>query len=68
MVRSSTIGLCAHLECQTWGVNHDLQKKMIIGLMNALCCYEQILPRPKVLTNYLDDNWLCILNTTPKLD
>jgi hypothetical protein len=53
--------LYAHLECQTWGANHDLQIKVFNRLMNALCCFRQTLPRPKVLTNYLDDNWLCTI-------
>ncbi len=41
---------------------------MFVDLMNAWCCYKQILPWPKVLTNYLDYNWLCIVNIVPKLD
>jgi hypothetical protein len=55
MVQSSTAKFmtCAHLECQTWGANHDLQIKVFTRLMNALCC-GQTLPLPKVLTNYLD--------------
>jgi len=36
--------------------------------MNALCCCRQILPWPKVLTNYFDDNWLCTINFAPRLD
>jgi len=50
------------------GCNHDLQTKVFVGLMNALCCYSLTLPWPKVLTNYFDDNWLCIINIIPKLD
>jgi len=60
--------LYAHLECQTWGANHDLQRKVFTGLMNALCCYTQTLPWSKVLTNNLDDNWLYIIDIIPKFD
>jgi hypothetical protein len=48
------------------GVNHDLQKKIFVGLMNALCYCRQTLPWLKNLTNYFDDNWLCIVNIAPK--
>jgi hypothetical protein len=52
--------------CTPWmsnlGCNRDLQKKMFVQLMNALCCYKQTLPWPKVLTNYFDDSWLCTIN------
>jgi hypothetical protein len=60
--------LCSHLECQTWGANHDLQRKVSIGLTNALCCCRQILPWLKILTNYFDDNWLHIVNIAPNFD
>jgi len=60
--------LCAHLECQTRGANHDLQINVFVGLMNALCYCRQTLPWPKILTNYLDDNWLCTINIAPRLD
>jgi len=36
--------------------------------MNALSCCRQILPWPKVLTNYLNDNWLYIIDIAPRLD
>ncbi len=70
MAQSLAIGftICAHLEYQTWGAHHDMQKKVFARLMNALCCCRQILPWPKVLTNYINDNWLCIINIAPKLD
>jgi hypothetical protein len=56
------------LNVKIMGVNYDLQRKMFAGLMNALCCCRQTLPWPKVLTNYLDDNWLCTINIIPQLD
>ncbi len=42
--------------------------KMFVDLMNALCCYRQTLLWLKVLTNYLNDNLLCIVNIIPILD
>jgi hypothetical protein len=42
--------------------------KMIVGLMNELCCCRQTLPWPKVLTNYFDDNGLYIVDIVPRLD
>jgi len=43
------------------------KKKMFAGLMNALCYCKQTLPWLKVLTNHLDDNWLCTINITSRL-
>jgi hypothetical protein len=56
------------IERQTLGANHDLQRKVFVRLMNALWCAQQTLLWPKVLTNYLDDNWLCIINIVSRLD
>jgi hypothetical protein len=53
----------SNLVCKPW-----FARKMFIGLMNALCCCSQTLPWPKVLTNYFDDNWLCIVNIILKFD
>jgi len=60
--------LCAHLQCQTWGANHELHRKVFVGLMNALCSCKQTLSWPKNLTNHLDDNWLCFVNIVPRFD
>jgi hypothetical protein len=47
------------IERQTWGANRDLQRNVFVRLMNALCCANQTLLWPKILTNYLDDILLC---------
>ncbi len=59
---------CSHPGCQTWGANHDLERKVSIGFMNALCCCRQTLPSFKKLTNCFDDNLLHIVNIAPKFD
>ncbi len=70
MVQSPTSGFTTL--CTPWMSNLGYKpwfvKKTFVGLMNALCYYKQTLPWPKVLTNYLDDNWLCIVNIVPRLD
>jgi hypothetical protein len=70
MVQSSAIGFTTL--CTTWMSNLGWKpwfvKKRFVGLMNALCYCKQILPWPKVLINYLDDNWLCTINIVPKFD
>jgi hypothetical protein len=43
---------------------HTLNVKL--GVQTMIC--RQIFPWPKFLTNYLDDNWLNIVNIIPKLD
>jgi hypothetical protein len=53
----------SNLGCKPW-----FAKKMFVRLMNALCCYKQTLPWPKILTNYRQDNWLCIIDMVPRLD
>ncbi len=40
---------------------------MFVVLKNELCCYKQIPPWTKGLTNYFYENWLCNANTIPKL-
>jgi hypothetical protein len=36
--------------------------------LNVNSPYKQNLPWPKNLTNYLDDNQLCIIDIVPRLD
>ncbi len=56
------------LGCQTWGANHDLQRKGFVMLMNAPHYCTQIPPWTRGLTNYLDDDWSCITNITPRFN
>jgi hypothetical protein len=66
------------LSCWIYAFVHTLDVKLgvqimickercLFRLMNALCCCKQTLPWPKVLTNYLDDNWFYIIYITPRI-
>jgi hypothetical protein len=44
------------------------KERFLLGWWMHCVVVNCFLPWPKILTNYLDDNWLCTVNIGPRLD